>query len=238
VTWVFKPGSWANSPGSLSTPQSSKMRLCGKKVFATRTIFSRLCKIFRRSRQAALDESWTVVDWDQISQTAEASVDGDFGPRAADAVHRDVHPPPHNCDRLRSEEVEIPGTFPDRAGAFTSVWSGFLAGRRVVIKSYRLDSVTDPTQARMVRFRCYLRTLCYADSPSATEVLQGSSGKLRAFPSKHRPIPGCVHHLRTPASSRVRLHGTPMSSRIPRGGYGHQESATCATSVLLPLSIF
>ena len=221
------------------------MQLCGKKILAAKSIIPCLRKILRRSRRVSVgepltsDESWVMVDGDQISQTAESPVDEDLGPRPEDAVHQDEPLLPPNCDRLRSDDIVISGTHPDRAGAFADVWDGFLAGDRVMIKSYRLYSATDSTQARMVRLRWHFQTIRYADSPSTTEVPQGSAGgMLHAFPSKHRPIPGCVHHLQTPASSRVRFHGTPMSWRIPEGECGHQESATGATSILLLVSIF
>ena len=135
------------------------MRFCGKKIFAARSIIPRLRKIFRRSRQVsaretlASDESWTVVDADQISpQTAESPVDVDE-PRPADAVRQDEPLLPPGCGKLRSEDIEIFYTLPNRAGAFADVWDGSLAGDRVVIKFYRLYSATDSTQARMVRFR-------------------------------------------------------------------------------------
>lgn len=116
-------------------------------------------KIFRRSRRVSVretlasDESgWTVVDWDQISRTAEPPVDEDPEPRPADVVHQHEYLLPPDCDRLRSGDIEIFDTLPDRAGAFTNVWDGSLDGDRVVIKSYRLCYTTDPTQAHIVRF--------------------------------------------------------------------------------------
>ena len=192
------------------------MQLCGKKIPVPRFIILRLRKLFRGSRQVSVretlasDESWTAVDvdGDLMPQTAESSVDEDSEPLLAASVYRDEHLLPLDCAKLGSADVEIFTTLPNRAGAFTNVWNGSLAGDRVVIKSYRLYSAEDFTHARMVRFRMHLRTLCYTDPPFATEVLQGSTGVLKAFPSKHRPVPGCVHHLRTPVSSRVRLRGT------------------------------
>ena len=151
------------------------MQLCGRKLSAFKSIILRLRKKFRRSRQAPEREmlvtSRTMVDGDQISQTAESPVDEDFEPRPTDAIRQDEPLLPPNCDRLCPEDIEILGTFPDRAGVFTDVWEGSLAGDRVVIKSYRLYSATDFTQARIVRFRWYPRTLRYADPPSATEAL-------------------------------------------------------------------
>ena len=165
------------------------MQLCGKKIpTASSIIPRRLRKIFRRSRQVSVrepptsDESWTVVmvDGDQISQIAESPVDEDPEPRPEEAVHQDEPLLPPNCDRLRSDDIVISGTHPDRTGAFADVWDGSLSGDRVMIKSYRLYSAMGSTQARMVRLRWYFQKLCYADSLSTTEALQGSAGMLHA----------------------------------------------------------
>ncbi|KAF9651701.1 kinase-like protein [Thelephora ganbajun] len=130
------------------------MPLRCQKFFAAKSIAFCLRKLFRRSCQnssvgTALvsDESWVVVDGNQTSQTAEPLVNEDTEPQPADAIQQPPVPP--NCSRLQSGDIRILDTCPARAGAFTDVWDGFLAGDRVAIKSYRLCSTTDPTQARM-----------------------------------------------------------------------------------------
>ncbi|KAF9649991.1 kinase-like protein [Thelephora ganbajun] len=123
------------------------MPLRCRKLFAPKSIIFCLRKLFRRSlgqnssvRTALVPD---VVDGDH----AEPPVNEDTEPRPADAVQQPPLPP--NCSKLRSGDIRIPDTCPVRAGAFADVWDGFLSGDRVVIKSYRLYSTADPTQARM-----------------------------------------------------------------------------------------
>lgn len=135
------------------------MHLCGKRIFATKPIISRLRKLFRRSRQVSVreapasDENLVVVGGDQLSQTAESP---DSEPRPEDAAQPGEPRLPPGCDRLRTGDIKISAKFPTRAGAFTDVWEGSLDGDRVVIKSYRLYSTADPTPVRIVRFYWYL----------------------------------------------------------------------------------
>ena len=133
------------------------MAWCFERIFVAEPIIPCLRRLFRRSPlgQAAVreglasDESLTE---DRTSQIAEPPVDEDFEPRPTDAVQHGQPPLPPNCNRLCPGDIEISGILPARAGPFTDVWDGSLAGERVVIKSYRLHSTTDSTHARMVRF--------------------------------------------------------------------------------------
>lgn len=130
-----------------------------------------LCKLRRDERRAACtsDGSLTsiVVDADRARpQTAEhtqppppaPSVNEDPEPQLAEDVQRNLSLLPPSCSELQPEYIEILGDLPARAGAFANVWDGFLrvTKTRVVIKSYRVYSTTDNTQARIVRFRWYL----------------------------------------------------------------------------------
>ena len=72
-------------------------------------------------------------------------------PRSAD-IQQDQPPLPPSCIRLWSGDVKILNALPFSAGPFADVWDGSLANDRVVVKSYRIYSTVDPTQARMVRF--------------------------------------------------------------------------------------
>jgi len=161
------------------------MVLYRKELFTANSIVSRLRKLLRglrhrKSRRAALASE--VVYRDRISQSAEASGNEDSQPPPTGVVQQDQPSLPPNCSRLLSGDIEILGNHPARSGAFADVWEGSLAGGRVVIKSYRRSTTTDPIQARMVRFSWYLRALRFAHLPSAAEALQGSAGMLLAFP--------------------------------------------------------
>ena len=194
------------------------MRSCCEKFFAAKSIVSRLRKLFRRRGQnrgsaaTAPDESSIRTP---ISRTAERpsspTVDEDPEPRLADVARWDEPPLPPDCSRLQSEDVKILGDCPARAGAFTDIWDGSLAGERVAIKSYRINSTTDPTQARMVSFRWHPQTFWFTDPSSTAEVPQGSAGMHQAFPPEHCSVPCCVHHSAISAGSRVRLHGMPRA---------------------------
>lgn len=151
------------------------MPSCCENFSTAKSIISRLRKLFRGPHEgvAGAPGSLIAIGEDQISQTAEPSspppsVNENAEQRPVGGVQWDQPPLPPNCSRLNLGDVEIPGDHPTRAGAFTDVWDGSLDGGRVVIKSYRIYSTGDPTQARMVRFRWI--SLNTSDS-SATEVL-------------------------------------------------------------------
>lgn len=139
-----------------------------KVILVARSIILRLS---RRSRQVSVgealasDENWIMVDGDQISQTAEPPVDEGSEPRPLDAIQQNEPPLPPSCNRLHPDDIEIFTNLPSRAGAFTDVWEGSLAGDRVMIKSYRLYSTIDPTPARMVKFRWHFQVLRFTDPP-------------------------------------------------------------------------
>jgi hypothetical protein len=217
------------------------MRSCCEKFFAAKSIVSRLRKLFRRRGQnrgsaaTAPDESSIGTP---ISQTAERpsspTVDEDPEPRLADAVRCDEPPLPPNCSRLQPEDVKILGDRPARAGAFTDIWDGSLAGERVAIKSYRIYSTTDPTQARMVRIRWHPQVFWSTDPLSTAEVPQGSASMHQAFPPEHCSVPCYVHHSATPAGSRIRLHGIPRAWGISSGSWWYREGAIGATFISPP----
>lgn len=127
-----------------------------KNLLAAKSIVSRFCKLIRRPRQSkgraaqAPDETSIVADGDQpqAAETPPPLVNEDFEPRLAGD-------PPPGCSRLYPGEVKVLGDHPASAGAFTDIWDGSLAGDPVVIKSYRIYSTGDPTQARMVGLHRY-----------------------------------------------------------------------------------
>lgn len=130
------------------------------KILSAMSIVCRLRKLFRRHRRSRGEstEMLIAVDPDQVSQTAESSspppspsVDQDREPRFVDDIQQNQPFLPPSCSRLHAEDIKILGDHPSSAGAFTDIWDGSLAGDRVVVKSYRIYSTVDPTQARMVR---------------------------------------------------------------------------------------
>lgn len=134
------------------------MHSCGKGTFATKSIVSRLRELSRRFHRVSVRE--TLASDEGLVVVSGGVAGPEPKPRPADGVQLDEPPLPPACDRLRLGDIKVFAKFPTCAGAFTSdVWDGFLDGDRVVIKSYRLYSTFDPTQARIVRLRWYIRVL-------------------------------------------------------------------------------